>query len=66
MTAPAGRFTVNVPEKMLVMLIVNSAVMSPLITLTAVTVEPGMPLKCRSLVCTEAGSTGSLKFMSYV
>ena len=29
-------------------------------------IRTGTPLRCRSLVCTEAGSTALLKFTSYV
>ena len=54
---------VNVPEKMLVKFNVNRAVVLPLITLTIVTV-PATPLSVRSVVCTEAGATASLKFTS--
>ena len=64
--APAGMFTVKVPEKMLVKFKVNSAVVFQLMTWTFVTVVPGTPLRCRSVVCTEVGSTASLKFTSYV
>ena len=45
---------------------VNSVVMFPLITLTAVTVPPALPLSCRSLVWTELGSTGTFQFTSSV
>ena len=48
---------------MLVKFNVNRAVFA-LITLTIVAVLPETPLSARSVVCTEAGSTASLKFTS--
>jgi hypothetical protein len=44
---------------------VNRVVAFPLITLTPVTVAPGMPLSVKSLVWTEVGSRASFQFTSY-
>src|SRR5436190_11976552 len=55
----------NVPSE-LIPLIVNRAVELPFTRLTAETVAPASPDKTKSLVCTDAGSTGSLKFTSSV
>ena len=47
-------------------LMVKRAVVFPERTLTAVTALPGMPVSVRSLVWTDAGLTGSLKFRPHV
>src|SRR5438552_18995704 len=44
---------------------VNSAVVPPLMTWTLVTLPPTLPVRVRSLVCTDAASTAWLKFTSY-
>src|SRR5207245_6873684 len=43
---------------------VNSAVVPPLMTWTLVTLPPTLPVRVRSLVWTDAGSTAWLKFTS--
>ena len=57
-------FAVKVPPKLIFS--VNRAVILALITLTPVTLGALVATHLRSVVWTEAGSTASLKFTSYV
>ena len=60
-TAPM--LAVTVPPKL--KCTVNRAVWLPLTSWTAVTLPPALPVRVRSLVCTDAASTAWLKFTSY-
>ena len=62
---PGGDLCVQAPPKGIFS--VNSVVMFPLVTVTAVTVAPVLPpLRCRSVIWTEVGSTALFQFTSYV
>ena len=60
--APVPSVAVNVPPKFICS--VNRTVMFPFNKLCPVTLGPLLPLTIKSLSCTEAGSTGWLKFTS--
>src|SRR5439155_5329150 len=61
--APAPILAVTLPP--LSKCSVKWAVVFPFMTWTAVTLPPTWPVRVRSLVSTDAGSTGWLKFTSY-
>ena len=62
--APAPMLAVTLPPKL--KCTVNRAVMFPLTSCDTVTLPPALPVRVRSLVLTEAGSTAWLKFTSYL